>query len=103
MKLKKGDKVIVTAGKDAGKTGTIVRALPKENKVIVDGINIAKRHKKPTAANKQGQIVDRTMPIHASNVSLVDPKTGKATRIRIERSEKDGRTRVAVKSGQKLA
>jgi large subunit ribosomal protein L24 len=103
MKLKKGDKVIVTAGKDAGKTGTIVRALPKENRVVVDGINVVKRHKRPTATNKKGQIIDKTLPIHASNVSLVDPKTGKASRIRIERSEKEGRVRVAVKSGQKLA
>jgi large subunit ribosomal protein L24 len=103
MKLKKGDKIIVTAGKDAGKTGTILRALPKEDRVIVDGITIVKRHKKPTASNKKGQIIDKTMPIHVSNVSLVDPKTGKATRIRIERTVKSGRMRIAVKSGQKLS
>ncbi len=102
MKLKKGDKVIVIAGKDRGETGTIARVLPKENKVLIDGINVAKRHRKRTSQTRAGQIVDKAMPVHASNVMLVDGKSGKGTRIKIER--KDGeRVRVAVKSGSKIA
>lgn len=98
MKIKKGDKVKVIAGKSRGQVGTIVRVLKDENKVVLDGINLVKRHKRPTAQNRSGQIIDKPMPIHASNVMLVDAKTGKPTRIRIER--KDGaRVRVAVKSG----
>lgn len=102
MKLKKGDKVLVIAGKNRGDTGTISRVLPREDKVIIDGINIAKRHRKPTSQARSGQIVDKAMPIHVSNVQLVDPKTGKGTRVRIDK--KDGnRSRVAVKSGSKIA
>lgn len=102
MKLKKGDKVLVIAGKDKGKSGTIVRVFPSTSQVLIDGINIAKRHRKPTQANREGQIIDRAMPIHASNVQIADPKTGKPSRIKITRDEKGNRTRVAVKSGQAL-
>ncbi len=102
MKIKKGDKVVVIAGKNKGQTGTIVRALPERDMVLIDGINVVKRHRRPTQSNRKGQIIDKPMPIHASNVMLVDPKTGKPTRIKIVR-DKDGiRTRVAVKSGQEL-
>ena len=69
MHVKKGDKVIVLSGKDAGKTGEVVKSMPKENKVIVQGINKMKRHVRPTRANQKGQIVEREMPIHASNVA----------------------------------
>ena len=101
MKLKKGDNVIVIAGKSKGKTGAIVRVMPKENAVLIDGLNMVKRHRRATSGSRAGQIVEKIMPIHASNVMLVDPKTDKPTRVRIER--KDGaRTRVAVKSGQTL-
>ena len=101
MKLKKGDNVIVIAGKSKGKTGAIVRVMPKENAVLIDGLNMVKRHRRATSTSRAGQIVEKIMPIHASNVMLVDPKSEKATRVRIER--KDGmRTRVAVKSGQTL-
>ena len=102
MKLKKGDKVIVIAGKDRGKTGTILRAIPNENKVLVEGINVVKRHRKPTAKSRQGQIVELPMPIHASNVAVVDPKTGKPSRIKIIRTADGTRERVAVKSGEVL-
>jgi large subunit ribosomal protein L24 len=101
MKLKKGDKVIVIAGKFKGQTGSIVRALPARNLVIVDGVNIVKRHRKPNAQSRSGQIVDKTMPLHASNVQLVDPKSGKPTRIRVAR-EGGKRSRLAVKSGQTI-
>jgi large subunit ribosomal protein L24 len=103
MKLKKGDKVIVTAGKNRGQTSTIVRVLPRENLVVLDGLNVVKRHLRPSAQNRKGQIIDKPMPINASNVMLVDPKTGKPTRIKITRDEKGTRQRVAVKSGQEIA
>lgn len=102
MKLKKGDKVIVIAGKAKGQSAAIVRVLPQDDMVLLDGVNMVKRHRKPSAQNRQGQIVERAMPIHVSNVMLADPKTGKPTRIKISRDDKGGRSRVAVKSGQTL-
>jgi large subunit ribosomal protein L24 len=99
MKLKKGDKVIVMSGKNRGVSGIISRAYPKKDRVMIDGVNMVKRHRKPSAQNRSGQIVNKPMSIHISNVMLADPKGGKPTRIRIER--KDGaRTRVAVRSGE---
>ncbi|MBP5344048.1 MAG: 50S ribosomal protein L24 [Alphaproteobacteria bacterium] len=99
MKLKKGDKVVVTTGKDKGKTGEITTVLPKENKVIVAGINVAKRHTKPSQESAGG-IVSKEMPIHVSNVAYIDPKDGKATRIGYK-VEKGGRkVRVAKRSGE---
>jgi large subunit ribosomal protein L24 len=102
MKLKKGDKVMVIAGKNRGQTATIVRALPAENRVVLDGVNIVKRHRRPSQQNRKGQIVDKTMPIHASNVQLLDPKSGKPTRIKIVRGKDGERERVTVKSGETL-
>lgn len=102
MKLKKGDKVVVIAGKERGKTGTIVRVLPKENLVILDGLNVAKRHRRANAQSKKGQIVERSMPLNASNVQIADPKTGKPSRIRVVRGKDGARARVAVKSGGTL-
>ncbi|MBI5456776.1 50S ribosomal protein L24 [Candidatus Kaiserbacteria bacterium] len=101
MKIKKGDKVIVIAGKSRGETGTVVRALPKDDLVVIDGINIMKKHRRATGRSRSGQIIEKAMPIHASNVMLLDPKSGKPTRIKIER--KDGkRQRLAAKSGQTI-
>ncbi|HEU0085589.1 MAG TPA: 50S ribosomal protein L24 [Candidatus Paceibacterota bacterium] len=68
MKLKKGDNVIILAGKDKGKKGKILRSLPKKNKVVIEGMNILKRHRRPRKSNEKGSIVDMAMPIHASNV-----------------------------------
>ncbi len=102
MKLKKGDKVVVVAGKSRGKSGTIIRVLVRENRVVLDGINISKRHQRPTQRSRKGQIIERAMPIHASNVMIVDPKSGKPTRVRIVRGKDGARERVAVKSGQML-
>ena len=101
MKLKKGDKVIVIAGKSKGQSGAIARVLASDNMVLLDGMNLVKRHRKPSAQNRSGQIVEKPMPLHASNVMLVDPKTGKPTRIKIVRTE-GKRERVAVKSGQNV-
>ena len=93
--------MLVIAGKNKGKSGAIVRVLVHDNMVLLDGINLVKRHRRPSAQNRKGQIVDKPMPIHASNVMLADPKTGKPTRIRIVR--KDGaRQRIAVKSGEEV-
>ena len=100
-KIKKGDKVVVLSGKDKGKHGEVLRALPKDSKVVVRGINVVTRHKKPSQANPQGGLERSEAPIHISKVAIEDPKTGKPTRVgfRIE----DGRkVRVAKRSGEKI-
>lgn len=74
MKIKKDDKVIVLTGKDKGKTGSVTKSLPKENKVIVSGVNVLKVHQKPRKGGEKGQIIDKTMPIHVSNVKKVEKK-----------------------------
>lgn len=74
MHVKKDDKVIVLTGKDKGKTGSVVKALPKENKVIVSGVNVLKVHQKPRKSGEKGQIIDKTMPINVSNVKKVEKK-----------------------------
>lgn len=102
MKIKKGDKVMVIAGKDRGQTGTIARVLPKENMVLIDGVNMHKKHRRPTARARSGQIIDKALPIHASNVMLLDPKSGKPTRVGITRGKDGARTRTARKSGATL-
>jgi large subunit ribosomal protein L24 len=100
-KIKKGDQVVVLSGKDKGKTGEVTKSLPKEGKLIVSGVNIITRHKKPTQANPQGGLERAEAPLHASKVALKDPNTGKPTRVRFE--TKDGKkVRVAVKSGETI-
>ena len=99
MKLKKGDKVVVTTGKDKGKTGEITTVLPKEGKVIVAGVNMVKRHTKPTQESAGG-IVSKEMPIHISNVAYIDPKDGKATRIGYKVEKGGHKVRVAKRSGE---
>jgi len=100
-KIKKGDNVVVRSGKDKGRTGTVLQVLPKDDKVLVSGINVAVRHRKPSQVNPQGGIDRREAPMHISKVSLADPKDGKATRVRFE--TKDGKkVRVAVKSGETI-
>jgi len=102
MKIKKGDKVIVLAGKDKGKTGEVVRSLPKFGKVVVSGVNISKKHSKNRFnTDKKGEVVDKTMPLDVSNVSLVDSKSGKATRVGYK-VDGDKKIRVAKKSGQEI-
>jgi large subunit ribosomal protein L24 len=100
-KIKKGDNVVVRSGKDKGRTGTVLQVLPKEDKVVVAGVNIAARHRKPSQQNPQGGIDRREAPMAISKVGLADPKTGAATRVRFETV--DGKkVRVAVKSGEKI-
>ena len=82
MKIKKGDKVIVISGKDRGKTGTIHHAYPKTGMVLIEGVNMKKKHQKPRGSNvRRGQVVEKALPIHVSNVMIVDPKSGKGTRV----------------------
>jgi large subunit ribosomal protein L24 len=101
MHVKKGDKVVVISGKDKGKQGTILSAYPKQNRVIVEGINIVKKHSKPSQINPQGGIISREAAIHVSNVMPLDPKSGKPTRVgyKIENGKK---VRVAKISGESL-
>jgi large subunit ribosomal protein L24 len=100
-KIKKGDKVVVLSGKDKGKTGEVTKALPKDGKVIVSGVNVATRHRKPTQTNPQGGLERVEAPMHISKVAIADPKDGKPTRVRFE--VKDGKkVRVAVKSGETI-
>lgn len=97
-KIKKGDQVIVLSGKDKGKTGEVVKALPREDKVVVQGVNIAVRHVKPSQADPQGGLQRAEAPLHVSKVAHVT-KDGKATRVRFE--TRDGKkVRVAVKTGE---
>jgi len=100
MKLKKGDKVQVIAGKDLGKQGEIARVIPERDRVIVDGINVAKRHQRATNATMQGGIIDKDMPIHVSNVAIVCGSCG-PTRVgyRIDGTDK---VRVCRKCGKEL-
>ncbi len=98
MKLKKGDTVVVIAGKDRGKEGEVAQVLPSENKVIVSGVNTAKKHQKARAANQQGGIIDRDMPIDASNVMLVHK--GKPTRVGYRTNSDGTKVRVAKRTGE---
>ena len=99
QKIKKGDTVVVLSGKDKGRTGEVVKAMPKDGKVIVSGVNVHARHRKPSQTNPQGGIERKEAPLHISNVAIADPKSGKATRVRFE--ERDGKkVRVAAKSGE---
>jgi len=101
MKIKTKDNVIVIAGKDKGKTGKVIRTIPKEDKVIVEGVNIRKKHQKPRGKGQKGQTVEFTAPIHVSNVMLEDAKTKKATRIGYKIT--DGKkVRIAKKSGSEV-
>ena len=81
MNIKKGDQVIVISGEYKGSTGTVQKAFPKINKVIIEGVNVRKKHRKPSQGNPEGSIVDMYAPIDASNVAILDPKTNKATRV----------------------
>jgi large subunit ribosomal protein L24 len=101
MHVKKGDKVIVISGKDKGKTGVVLAALPKKDRVIVEGVNIVKKHAKPSQDNPQGGIISKEAAIHVSNVMPIDPETGKRTRVGY--TVVDGKkVRVAKKSGAVL-
>jgi len=104
MKIRKGDNVIVTTGKDKGKKGKVARAIPRENKIVIEGINIKKIYKSGgRSEEKKGQIIEKSFPIHVSNIMFIDPKTEKPTRIGYELDKKTGKkVRIAKKSGVKI-
>ncbi len=102
MKIRKGDKVKVLSGKDKGSVGVVISALPTQDKVIVEGVNIAKRHQKATNTTMQGGIIDKAMPIHVSNVAIVSPKDGEPTRVGYRFTEAGEKVRVCKRTGVDL-
>jgi large subunit ribosomal protein L24 len=100
-RLRKGDQVVVISGKNKGKQGKIARVL-EDDRVVVEGVNLIKRHMRPTPKNPQGGILEREAPLAACKVMPLDPKTGKPTRVRFKTDAKGHKTRVAVKSGDEL-
>lgn len=101
LKIKSGDNVIVTAGDHKGSEGRVMRIFREKNKAIVEGVNVVKKHEKPSAANPQGGITEKEAPIHISNLALVDPKSGEATRVGY-RMEDGKKVRFSKKSNQVL-
>ena len=103
MKIKKGDSIKVIAGKDKGKTGTVLLAMPKLDRVVIEGINVVKRHKKNKQSRSQGQIIEKSMPIHVSNVSLLEGnKTVRVGYTFEGEGEKRKKVRIARPSGKKI-
>jgi len=99
--IRQGDTVMITAGRDKGRTGKVLRVIPDEHRVIVEGINIRKKHIRRSQTNEQGGIVEKELPIHWSNVNPVDSK-GKATRVRFETKDDGSKIRVAATTGEQL-
>ena len=102
LHIKKNDTVVVLAGQDKGKTGKVLKVLVDENRALVEGVNMVSKSTKPSAQNPQGGIVKQEAPIHISNLSLVDPKSGKATRVGIKVTEDGKKVRIAKKSGEEI-
>ena len=100
-RLKKGDLVIVISGKNKGKQGKVARVLAETDRVVVEGVNLIKRHMRPTPKNPQGGILEKEAPIFASKVMPVDPKTGKGTRVRVGKDDKGHKIRVST-SGEEI-
>ena len=99
QKIKKGDRVVVLSGRDKGKHGEVTKAMPKDGKVVVSGVNIITRHRKASQANPQGGLERAEAPLYASKVAIEDPKTGKPTRVRFD--TRDGKkVRIAARSGE---
>ena len=102
LHIKKNDTVVVLAGQDKGKTGKVLKVLVDENRALVEGVNMVSKSTKPSAKNPQGGIVKQEAPIHISNLSLVDPKSGKPTRVGIKVAEDGKKVRIAKKSGEEI-
>jgi large subunit ribosomal protein L24 len=101
-RVRKGDVVVVISGKDKGKKGKITRIYVEDERVVVEGVNLVKRHTRPTPRSPSGGIIEREQPLHASKVMPVDPKTGQGTRVRFKTTDDGKKVRVAVKSGEEL-
>ena len=102
LHIKKNDTVAVLAGEDKGKTGKVLKVLVEKNRALVEGVNMVSKSTKPSAKNPQGGIVKQEAPIHISNLSLIDPKSGKATRVGIKVTEDGKKVRIAKKSGEEI-
>ena len=102
LHIKKNDTVVVLAGEDKGKTGKVLKVLVEKNRALVEGVNMVSKSTKPSAKNPQGGIVKQEAPIHISNLNLVDPKSGKATRVGIKVTEDGKKVRIAKKSGEEI-
>jgi len=102
MPITKGDTVRIVRGDEKGKEGKVLRVLPKKGRVVVEGINIVKRHRKPRSADEPGGIIDFPAPIHHSNVMLLDPKSGEPTRVRVRVAEDGSKERLSAKSGDAI-
>ncbi|MFC5401816.1 50S ribosomal protein L24 [Cohnella soli] len=102
LHVKKDDNIIVISGKDKGKKGRIIAAYPRENRVLVEGVNMVKRHTRPNPTNPQGGIIEREAPIHVSNVMHIDPKSGKPTRVGNKTLDNGKKVRVAKRSGEMI-
>ena len=102
LHIKKNDTVVVLAGQDKGKTGKVLKVLVDENRALVEGVNMVSKSTKPSAKNPQGGIVKQEAPIHISNLSLVDSKSGKPTRVGIKVAEDGKKVRIAKKSGEEI-
>ena len=102
MKIIKGDRVVVIAGKDKGAEGVVERAIPEQGKVIVEGVNVARKHQAPTRADQQGGIIDKAMPIDVSNVAIVSPKYGKATHVGYKVLDDGSKIRVCKRTGEEI-
>ena len=102
QRIQTGDSVVVISGKDKGKQGRVLRILKEDGKVVVEGVNLIKRHTKPSARAQQGGIIEREAPLADCKVMLLDPSTGKGTRCRVVVSETGTKVRVAVKSGVEI-
>jgi large subunit ribosomal protein L24 len=101
-KIKRGDHVVVIAGKDRGKRGTVRRVVTKDDRVVVEGVNMVKKHQRARQQNQQSQIIEREAPIHISNVMLIDPNTDEATRVGFRRREDGSLVRVGKRSGEDI-
>lgn len=102
QKIRKGDDVVVIAGKSKGTKGKVLRVIPANKRVLVAGVNVVTKHVKPTRQNQRGGIEKREAPIHISNVMIADPQSGEPTRVRIQTLEGGRKVRVAVKSGEQI-
>lgn len=100
LHIRKGDEVIVLAGDDRGRKGKVLKVLVAKQRALVEGVNMVSKSMKPSAKNPQGGIVKQEAPIHVSNLSLIDPKSGKATRVGMKKTDDGKKVRVAKKSGE---